>query len=77
MKVNPVTLRPGLHSPKGAATDCIPMRPPVAFASLNQLVDFALGQLFSRSDPGVLGPGRRDFPFYSVWRYDVQGGFVM
>jgi hypothetical protein len=43
------------------------MRPAIAFAAVDQPLDLALGEVFPCSDLGVLGPARRDFPFYGVW----------
>src|SRR5262245_48755757 len=53
----------------------IPVRPAIAPASVDQPLDLAFGEVFACSDSGVLGPARRDFPFYGVWGYDFQDWF--
>src|SRR6516165_10502362 len=49
--------------------------PPVALATLDQLFDLFLGQIFPCSDLGIFWPAWRDFPFFGAWGYDFQGGF--
>src|SRR5215472_1890326 len=53
----------------------VAMRLPVALASFDQLLDLFLGEVFPRPDIGILGPTRRDFPFYGGWCHDFQGWF--
>ena len=41
----------------------VPMRPAIALAPFDQLLDLALGQVLACSDIGIFGPTWRDFPF--------------
>src|SRR6516164_7921115 len=53
----------------------IPMRPSIALASLDELLDLALGEVFSCSDRSVLGPAWRDFPYFGGWGHHPEGWF--
>ena len=48
----------------------IPLWPAIVAAAGDQPLDLAFGQVFAGSDIGVLGPARRDFPYYSGWGDD-------
>jgi len=53
----------------------IALRSAIAAAAGDQLLDLAFGQVFAGSDIGVLGPARRDFPYFGGWGDDFQGWF--
>src|SRR5262245_33513116 len=53
----------------------IPLRPAIVAAAGDQPLDLAFGQVFAGSDRGILGPARRDFPYYSGWGDDFQDWF--
>src|SRR5262245_39429324 len=53
----------------------IPLRPAIVRAAGDQPLDLAFAEVFAGSDGGVLGPARRDFPYYSGWCDDFQDWF--
>src|SRR5262245_11042359 len=53
----------------------VPVRPAIALTALDEPLDLAFGQVLAGAHIGVLGPARRDFPFYGGWRYDSQDWF--
>src|SRR5262249_21502249 len=53
----------------------ISVRPAIAVTTLDEPLDLAFGQVFACSDIGILGPPRRDFPYFGGWRYDSQSWF--
>jgi hypothetical protein len=48
----------------------VAVRPAIAFAPLDQLLDLAFGEVFAGSDLGVFGPTWGDFPYFNGWRYN-------
>jgi hypothetical protein len=53
----------------------VPLTPAVALGGLDQLLDFALGEVFAWPKPTVGAAGRRNCPFYCCRGNQFEAGF--
>jgi hypothetical protein len=55
----------------------VPLTPPVALGSLDQLLDFALGEVFAWAKLTVGASGRGNCPFYVVGETSLRRVFAI